>query len=307
MSNLIYPTQIHGLSPQVVKTAEFSNINQKSPNGFSLRMPQYSNPIWHFHLEYNYIYDQQNSPQNTRLYNPYSDIQYFIGFFTAMRGGFDDFLFMDESDYSAAGIQGGVWQAGRQFNQGSVIIDQFGHAQLVTTGGTTGAYGYGAPPFSQSGGSITDGSVVWQDQGYFPEGWPNAQVTLPIVSDADGNWFSPIQRSVAGLYMEDVTDLVPGTLSIYSNGILKSGITDYTLSGPGLALPGHSYAGMYVAWPSEPTAPITANFQFYFRMKFEEDTQDFEKWAKELWTIGGSKAKNGSGYVKLETSRVAVI
>lgn len=304
MSNLIFPNKIHGLSPQVVKTSEWSNTKNPSPNGFTLRLANFSNPLWHFHLEYNYMYDQYPSLQNVRSYNPYSDVQYFMGFYNQMRGGFDDFLFQDESDYSAAGLLGGVWEPGRIYPPGGVIIDYNGHAQVTDAGGTSGIPN---PIFSSTGGATSDGSITWNDKGEFPDGWPDAPVQIPLVTDGLGNWYSPLQRKIGGMGAEDVTDLVDGTLQVWANGVAQAP-SSYTLSGPGLAIPGASYGGMYLNWgTSAPATPVTASFYFQFRMMFEEDTQDFEKWAQQLWTIGGSKAKNGSGYVKLVTSRAAAI
>ena len=52
-----------------------------------------------------------------------------------------------------------------------------------------------------------------------------------------------------------------------------------------------------------PTGPITASFNFYFRVRFDGDTQDFEQFMQTLWTIGGSESQNGSGTLKLCTAR----
>jgi hypothetical protein len=51
---------------------------------------------------------------------------------------------------------------------------------------------------------------------------------------------------------------------------------------------------------------VSAQFAFYFRVRFAEDTQDFEQWAQELWTIGGANAQQGSGTLKLRTARPAI-
>jgi hypothetical protein len=105
------------------------------------------------------------------------------------------------------------------------------------------------------------------------------------------------------MFLEDVTDLVPNTLQVFTNGSPQIANVNYQLLGPGLAVPGASYMGLYLKWLTTPATPVTATFQFYFRVNFEGDTQDFEQWAFGLWTIGGSKSKNGSGYLKLMSSR----
>jgi len=129
---------------------------------------------------------------------------------------------------------------------------------------------------------------------------PNPQAQLQLVNDGAGNYYSPIQRNMGGLFLEDITDL-NGALALYQNGVLVT--SGYTLMGPGLALPGYSFQGLYVKWSVIPAAPVTASFNFYFRVKCELDTQDYEEFMAGLWTIGGSGSKNGSGQLKLMTRR----
>ena len=137
-------------------------------------------------------------------------------------------------------------------------------------------------------------------------GVPNVPLAqLQIVTDGEGNYYSPLQRTFGGLFYEDITDLNTSgaggsALAVYANGTL---VTNYTLLGPGLAVPGASFAGLYLAWTAEPTGPITAQFNFYFRCRFEMDSQDMEKFSNQFWTIGGSESQKGSGQIKLIQSR----
>lgn len=130
-------------------------------------------------------------------------------------------------------------------------------------------------------------------------GLPNLQAQLQVVNDGAGTYYSPIQRNVGGAFWEDITDL-NGAIAVYANGVLT---TAYTLAGPGLALPGSSFLGLYLRWSSAPATPVTAQFAYYFRVRFESDTQDFEQFLDELYTIGGSGSKNGSGMLKLMSAR----
>lgn len=130
-------------------------------------------------------------------------------------------------------------------------------------------------------------------------GQPNLQAQLQLVNDGAGNYYSPIQRNLGGQFYEDITDL-NGGITVYANG---SVVSNYRIGFGGLALPGFSSSGLYLQWTSAPTPPITATFNYYFRVCFEKDTQDFEKFLQQLWTIGGSESKNGSGYIKLIGAR----
>lgn len=142
---------------------------------------------------------------------------------------------------------------------------------------------------------------------------PNAPLAqLAVVNDGAGNYYSPLQRTFGGLFYEDITDLNTDTgaggsaLGVWVNGVQVgsggySGPT-FTVQGPGLAVSGASYMGLYLAWSGAPTPPVTAQFNFYFRARFESDAQDMEKFVNQFWTIGGSEARN-SGQIKLVQAR----
>jgi hypothetical protein len=138
-----------------------------------------------------------------------------------------------------------------------------------------------------------------------PDSSPNLGAQLQVVNDGVGHYYSPIQRNLGGLFYEDVTDL-NGPIEVCANGALQALGTNYTIGGPGLSIPGYSFMGMYIAWASAPANPVTAQFNFYYRLRFDTDSQDFEKFLNKMWTIGGSEGKNGSGYLKLITARPLV-
>jgi Conserved hypothetical protein 2217 (DUF2460) len=150
---------------------------------------------------------------------------------------------------------------------------------------------------------------------------PNTPLAeLALVNDGSGNYYSPIQRTLDGVFYEDITDL-NGAIAVYANGTLTTagtGAGEYEVRGPGLAIPGYSFMGLYLKWGAgdPPTGPITAQFNFYFRVRFDKDNADFEKFLNEgttgawvagqgggYWTIGGSESVNGSSTLKLRTAR----
>jgi hypothetical protein len=121
---------------------------------------------------------------------------------------------------------------------------------------------------------------------------------LSVVNDGAGNYYSPIQRDFGG-FLEDVTDL-NGSITVLANGIAT---TNYTVSGPGFAFAGASFAGLYLKWLAAPATPVTATFQFYFRVRFADDQMGMDKWANRWWTAGGPDASDSTP-IKLTTSRV---
>jgi hypothetical protein len=135
---------------------------------------------------------------------------------------------------------------------------------------------------------------------------PNAQLQL-IQDPTTGTWYSPIQRWLGGNAYEDLADFGPAGVTLFDNGIAKFAPADYTLGGPGLAIPGFASLAVYAQWTGTPTGPITAEFDFLFRVRFEENKQDFEKFLRNLYTIGGSNAQLGSGSLKIVTARTSLV
>lgn len=130
--------------------------------------------------------------------------------------------------------------------------------------------------------------------------------SLPLVTDGT-KFYSPVQRVLGG-FAEDVTDLNPDntedSITVFANAVEQP--TGWTLKGQngrGLAIPGYSFKGLYIEWDAEPTGPITATFDFYFRVRFDMDAAGFEKFINELWTLGGDQSKSGSSALVLISAR----
>ncbi|HVJ09262.1 MAG TPA: hypothetical protein VM554_12850 [Acidisarcina sp.] len=293
----IFPT-LPGLTLPVLRTVQFDTLVQAAPNKYEVRLPQTVNPQWSWELVYDFLRDWPAGSFTV------SELRTLEDFFLYHGGQAADFLFLDPDDNSV------------------------GPAMLA-----------GAP------------------------NTPLAQ--LQLVNDGVGNYYSPVQRTLGGLFYEDVTDL-NGALTVYCNGVLQSS-SSYTVQGPGLALPGASYMGLVIKWPSPPgwsagaaralgyqildpaghlqkvttagttgstapswndaggtttdgtvtwtdqgynpgpAAPVTAQFNFYFRVRFASDAQDMEKFSNQFWTIGGSAAGKGSGKIRLQQSRPSAL
>ena len=365
-----------GLTFTSLKCPTFNTLDEEAPSGYDTPLPQYSNPIWEWTLIFDFLHDAFWGSFTT-----VSELRTLMGFFNAQQGKSASFLYTDPDD------------------------NYVGPA-LVSAAPNT----------------------------------PLAQLSL--VSDGAGTYYSPVQRTLDGVSYEDITDL-NGAIAVYLNGTLASagsGANEYTIEGPGLAIPGYSWVGLVLKWgpgaPSwaastlyalnaeildpaghiqkataapwvantdwalnteivdsngnvqkvttagmggatvptwamsgtttdgaavwtyqgsaggnagtsgstipafndtsgstpdgtgtlvwedqgyyaGPDAPVTAQFHFYFRVRFSTDSQDFEKFSGSnssagqppsgqgggIWTIGGSEAQNGTGTLKLRTRR----
>lgn len=113
---------------------------------------------------------------------------------------------------------------------------------------------------------------------------------LELTQDAAGNWVSPIARVMgyaADTFAEDIVALDPvnnSGIQVWDDGVLKLRNSDYVVQGPGLALPSGSRSGLYVKWTDyTPTGPVTASYEFFFRVRFKEQSTEFEKFMDLLW------------------------
>lgn len=286
---------------------------QQAPNFFTTRIINSQNPIWHFTLTYEYLKDNPNDL--VTALSPYTDYRYLEGFLLSNQGQFGEFLFDDLSD-DTIGMRSqqpgaltypSVFRTNTSYYTGSYIVDNFSTPSiwLVAVGGKSGST---VPSFNSSAGPVTSGGVTFT----YVSGFSGSLAQqIPLVTDGSSIWndyYSPIQRNFGGQFLEDVTDIntVVYPLTVWANGVKKTSGIDYTLLGPGLAIPGYSYQGMYLKWYAQPTAPITMLGQFYFRVRLESDSQDIEQFMQQLWTMGGSLGK-GSGELKLVSSRTALV
>ena len=153
---------------------------------------------------------------------------------------------------------------------------------LLSLGGSAGTFLYSDPTDNSVGPALNPVG-----------GTPNLQAQLQVVNDGAGNYYSPIQRNVGGQFYEDITDL-NGAITVYDNGTLKTLGTDYSVLGPGLALPGSSFMGMYLKWAGAPTGPVTVAFSFYFRCRVASDDAEFTRFMQSLYTYGGTHSSSGS-------------
>jgi hypothetical protein len=109
----------------------------------------------------------------------------------------------------------------------------------------------------------------------------------------DGNNFAPLVRSVAGT--PETIYAVNAITNVYGNGspITSSGHNVTPASGhwsywdasPSRTYGGTSYPGVVIAFGSTPATPVTIDFSWYYRVRFEKGAADFDAFMYQLYEL----------------------
>ena len=117
----------------------------------------------------------------------------------------------------------------------------------------------------------------------------------------DANHIAPLVITREG-YDENIYEVGgvngnPGSAPVvYNGGVSLTAGTDYNIVGPGYALDGVTYPGLAVQFLIDPTGfTMTADFSWYYRVRFEQSDQEFDKFLALLYS---------AQKVQLVTSRV---
>lgn len=105
MSMQVYPT-IRGLTWQGKRTPRFDTLVQQGSSGREVRLAYYTDPLWTWELNYNYIKDNPNDLIPTKTE---TDLVILQGFFLQMQGKLTPFLYDDVNSGDTPGA--GPWDS----------------------------------------------------------------------------------------------------------------------------------------------------------------------------------------------------
>jgi hypothetical protein len=98
----------------------------------------------------------------------------------------------------------------------------------------------------------------------------------------DGSGYTPFVRPIAG-GTETIFELAgvngnPGSAPVVkmSGTPLTTSPSQYSIHGPGVAGTGVTYPGMVAEITASITGPITADFSWYYRVRFDQDETEYE-------------------------------
>jgi hypothetical protein len=311
----VFPS-LPGLTFTSVKSPQFSTLNEAAPNGYEVRLPQYSNPIWSWQLIYDFLHDFFWGDFTT-----VSELRTLMGFFNDNLGSASSFLYTDPDDnYVGPALVSAAPNtplaqlalvndgAGTYYSPVQRTLDGVSYEDITDLNGAVAVYLNGS--LATAGSAVNQYTV--EGPGYAIPGYSWMGLVLKWGPGAAA-W----QAAHAYALNAEILDPAGHIQKVTTAG--TSGTTAPTWNDAGSTTP--DGIGTLV-WTDQgyyagPAAPVTAQFHFYFRVRFAGDSQDFEKFlgigsgtgqppsgqGGGYWTVGGSESQNGTGTLILRTAR----
>ena len=268
VSTELYPgstgssVSLPGLKIQSIhKRPTYSTSVYKGVSRVSVRRANMQYPIWEYELIYEFLRDNVNS-----------EFQSLMDFFLARQGAFDTFLFKDTNDYQVingfqATADGVTTQFSFKRSFGTAFYEKIGQ---VDTGNTINIYGTvaendnipGTGPYTIT---VTNSSSWVADVGVTKGGVAMTEVAS---SPAAGQY-----SVAAGVYTFNSADHGAAVVITYRYTISPSA---YTVTLPNLFV--------FTSAPANGLI-LSADFQFFFNLRFQDDVADFNKFANTFWEL----------------------
>jgi hypothetical protein len=283
MTTIVFPT-LKGLMYDIVKRPRFSTKKDESVGGQETRTPFYAFPKWEYELAFDYLPD--NATQT-------SDLKTLMNFFLARHGSYDTFLFHDPDDYQV--VDGAI-------GTGDGTTNEFTLTRLAGLQEPVGQVAFTDHTTMTSAMVSGDHFLVPAPQNTFTTGdGPfylradvNTVLPAPLRQDIPYWVYAPVAANpqnvklcishadaLAGTYVHLISAgsgtfyLYQSNITVKDNGVTVAA-TDYYITQPN-----------QLVFNAPPTAGhlITATFDFYFLVRFMEDSSDFNKFMDKLWEL----------------------
>lgn len=254
-------TSLPGLQWPIHKRPTWSTSVYKGASGVSVRRANMQYPIWEFELSYEFLRDSVNQ-----------EFQTLLDFFLARQGGFDTFLFKDKDDYQVTnGVIGTADGVTTQFSFKRTFGTFYEKVGQVDSGNTITLYGTVAEgatiPATPGPYTVTvaHSAAFVQDLGVTKAGVPMTHVAS---APAAGQY-----SYAAGVYTFNSADQNQAIIITYRYTLDP---LTYTITLPNLVVFGSAPANNLI---------ISADFQFFFNCRFQDDAADFDKFAMTFWEL----------------------
>ncbi len=314
MSTQIFPS-LPGLGWSVKRTPQWKTRVQESISGKETRIADWSFPRWQWELTFEFL-RQAGANQQAQSFagQTYSEFQLLAGFFNARQGMFDSFLYQDADDNAVTGQQFGtgdgtttVFQLARAFG-GFVepILAPNSIANLYLAGAPIPSGGLlppAAPALSQGTGGSLAAATYFAKITYVTasgETPPSPETSLAIAASNVLQVASPAAEtgaigynvyagtSAGGETLQNTSPIAIGVPWAEPTSGLVAGATPPLTNNTGWSLNAANGQITFSGAPLAGTA-ISADFSYFFRCRFVEDTMDFEKFMAALYSAKSVK------------------
>ena len=296
-----YPVRGPGWS--VKQTARFNNFRQQTVNGRMNVVKYWSNPLWLWEWVYDVILDdplRQNPYYNLPI--PYTDFEILKGFYNAMQGGGNEFLYQPP-DYQIGGSLPGGTITSVQITSNIVTLTMNNSSGTASAGlqavpaGLTGASFLNAQTLPILYANATAMVCSFTHANYGPTADSGSviigQLLAPtVLNPADSKYYTELVHLVGGYptipltgtpslttpTVESVQVIQATGLTVLGNGANLGGT--YNLIGAALTSP---YAGLTLQFASAAATPLIYSAKFYYLCRFPDDSMEWENFVAMLW------------------------
>lgn len=288
MSNILFP-QLPGLRWEMTTADEFHTLVQEAANpDYETALLLGPDPTIHFELEYSFL----RQPGAQGGYGGADELNTLRGFFRARSGDFDSFLLSAPqiTENPADGAIAGQALAPDANNVAPLIVTRAGYMEnIYEAAGVNG--NPSAAPVIRKDGTVLAPTTPATYTGTVPSSAPYS-VTVP-------NWASDSANVTVGGTALTLASGAPAagqysvsTAGAYTfnsaqaGGALSIGYAElvWSIQGPGYAWSGGSYPGLVVIFTSSMAGhAITADFTWYYRVRFAQKTQEWKKFLAMLY------------------------
>lgn len=279
------------------ETPKWNNSRQQATNGHMSVVKYWDNPLWDFEWTYGYIKD---NPTDLNPYYPRpipaTDLDVLRGFHGAMQGGGNQFLYQaPDSTYGGTMTVTGVASVpgvSNLFNIYGTNFASLGHMVSIPSSALTNATFLNGKNLTILGGGYGFGYItVYVSSGTYAFTADTGTVFCGQLLSVDGNNNAELTHTYGAyptipltgtppaytLTTESVQVIDSSTLTVWANGAVTSG---YTLAAAD-TIPG--YEGLVVQFPSAPTAPVVASFNWFYLCRFSEDSLEWDNFLTMLY------------------------
>ncbi len=292
MGSAIFPKFL-GAAFSITKTPKFRTLIHESASGKELRLALQAMPRWDITLTYEHLYARQRYvspnqvPDTTALIDATNivanDWASLAGFFAARQGSYDDFLLDDQDEDPVVGAVNGLigtgdgstisFQLQRQLGQFNETIQNVNGTPIQPTATWTAGRGNLANDIV-----LPTATAIMAQANRQPSvqsiGWPCYFIctTAGTSGAAEPNWRN---APLVGQTIQDGAAVWTnqGTAFVLYVGGTAQATSSYALGSTGLVTFVTAPAGGSITWTGD----------FYTRVRFAQDTVDFEEFYFQFW------------------------